>query len=103
MVAGRQFWNVIWYGILLLGILGLLAGLYWGRRTHWRNLDELVRALGTILVSLGMLSLLNRVQPAAGQLLLVVALICFAVAFGLGRRAAKREPPRKEEPEDGEP
>jgi hypothetical protein len=50
-----------------------------------------------------MLSLLNRVQPAAGQLLLVVALICFAVAFGLGRRAAKRGPPREEEPEDGEP
>jgi hypothetical protein len=86
MVIGRRYWTVIWYGILLLGLLGLLSSLYWGRRTHWRNLDELIRACGTILVSVGMLFLLNRVAGWAGQLLMIVALGCFIAAFILGRK-----------------
>ena len=86
MVVGRRFWNLIWYGILLLGMLGLVPSLYWGRRTHWKNLDEMIRAIGTITVSIGMLMLLNGVGGALGQLLLVVALVCFVVAFVLGRK-----------------
>jgi hypothetical protein len=62
MVAGRKYWILIWYGILLLGVLGLWASLYWARRTAWKNVDEVLRAVGTILVSVGMLLLLH--QPA---------------------------------------
>ena len=54
MVFGRQYWIWIWYGIFLLGMLGLIASVYWGRRTHFKNREEIFRALGTILVSLGM-------------------------------------------------
>ena len=64
MVAGRKYWILIWYGILLLGVLGLWASLYWARRTAWKNVDEVLRAVGTILVSVGMLLLLH--QPAGG-------------------------------------
>ncbi len=98
MVAGRKYWIVIWYGILFLGLLGLWASVYWGRRTHWKNSEEVLRALGTILVSVGMLILLY--QPAlpiwetAGQVLLVYALICFIGAFILGRRAERERPTR---------
>ncbi len=90
MVAGRRFWNLIWYGILLLGVAGLLPSIYWGRRTHWKNADELLRAIGTITVSVGMLMLLNHKAPGVGQLLMVVALVCFVLAFVLGRKAEPR-------------
>jgi predicted MFS family arabinose efflux permease len=86
MVAGRRFWNLIWYGILLLGVAGLLPSLYWGRRTHWKNADELLRAIGTITVSVGMLMLLNHWGGTVGQVLMVVALVCFVLAFVLGRK-----------------
>jgi hypothetical protein len=86
MVVGRRFWNLIWYGILLLGLLGLFPSIYWGRRTHWKNLDEMIRAIGTILVSIGMLMLLNRIGGIVGQFLLLFALGCFVVAFILGRK-----------------
>jgi cytochrome c biogenesis protein ResB len=86
MVVGRRFWNLIWYGILLLGVLGLVPSLYWARRTHWKNLDEMIRAVGTITVSIGMLMLLNRVGGALGEVFLVFALVCFVVAFVLGRK-----------------
>ena len=99
MVAGRRFWNLIWYGILLLGLLGLVSSLYWGRRTHWKNSDELIRAIGTITVSVGMLFLLNHIVPLLGQLLLFIALVCFIVAFVLGRRL----PPPRHQPDDEEP
>lgn len=94
MIAGRKYWIVVWYGILLLGVLGLWASLYWGRRTRWRNLDEVLRALGTVLVSTGMLLLLQlgRVPlwRGTGEALLAVALACFVGAFGLGRRTGAR-------------
>jgi hypothetical protein len=96
MVVGRRFWNLIWYGILLIGVLGLLPSLYWGRKTHWKNMDELLRAIGTITVSIGMLFLLNQVHNTIGQLLLVLALGCFVTAFILGRRL----PPTPKEPLD---
>ncbi len=89
MVFGRQYWIWIWYGIFVLGMLGLVASIYWGRRTHFRNLEELFRAIGTILVSLGMVLLLRQIWSLLGQVLLLVALCCFVAAFVLGRRAER--------------
>ena len=95
MVAGRGFWIVIWYGIMLLGLLGLGASIYWARETNWKNLDELLRAVGTIGVSTGMLLLLYGVATGFGQVLLVVALICFVLAFIFGRKyGTTRNPTR---------
>lgn len=91
MIAGLQYWILIWYGILLLGVVGFAAALFWGHRTQWKNLDELFRGLGTILVSTGMLLLLYRRLMVAGQLLLAMALACFVLAIIFGRRP---EPPR---------
>ena len=87
MVFGRQYWIWIWYGIFILGLLGLIASIYWGKRTHYKNLEELFRAVGTILVSLGMVLLLREIWVLVGQVLLVLALGCFIAAFILGRRA----------------
>lgn len=92
MPIGRRYWILIWYGILLLGLLGLVASVYWGRRTHWRNLDEVVRACGTICVSIGMLLLLRRDAEWLGQLLLIIALFCFVSAFVLGRKLPSHPP-----------
>ena len=86
MVAGRGYWIIIWFGIMFLGLLGFGASIYWGLETSWKNLDELVRAIGTIVVSTGMLLLLYGVATGLGQVLLVVALICFVLAFVLGRK-----------------
>lgn len=94
MIAGLQYWILIWYGILLLGLVGFAAALFWGQRTQWKNLDELFRGLGTILVSGGMLLLLYRRLMTLGQLLLVVALACFVLAIIFGRRP---EPSRSSE------
>jgi hypothetical protein len=100
MVAGRRLWIVIWYGILFLGIVGFWASIYWGRHTHWKNLDELLRACGTVTVSAGMLLLLYGVGGWPGQSLLVVALIAFGLAFLLGRRRTQNgEPPGESRPE----
>jgi hypothetical protein len=74
----------------LLGLMGQWASVYWARRTRWQNLDEVLRAFGTILVSTGMLILLY--QPAesvwntVATVLLVDALLCFVAAFIIGRR-----------------
>ncbi|HTC24548.1 MAG TPA: hypothetical protein VK688_09305 [Gemmatimonadales bacterium] len=99
MIVGRRYWILIWYGILLLGILGLLASVHWGRRTHWKNLDEVLRAVGSILVSVGMLVLLYPLPvPFAGllgEILLGVALVAFVVAFILGRRVERERVQRK--------
>ena len=93
MIAGRKYWILIWYGILLLGLMGLGGALFWGRQTHWRNLDEIFRGIGTISVSVGMLLLLYRVLTGVGQLLLAVSVACFILAFIFGR---KIERPRDE-------
>lgn len=102
MVAGRRFWILIWYAILLVGLAGLWSSIYWGRETHWKNLDELLRATGTIAVSAGMLLLLYGVAGWLGQALLVIALGLFVVAFFLGRR---QPPPgaRHDDDADDEP
>lgn len=85
-MVGRKYWILIWYGILLLGLMGLGGALFWGRQTHWRNLDEIFRGIGTISVSLGMLLLLYRVLTGVGMLLLAVAVACFVLAFIFGRK-----------------
>jgi hypothetical protein len=92
MIAGRRYWILIWYGILLLGVVGLGGALFWGRQTHWKNLDEVFRGIGTIAVSIGMLLLLYGVWIGAGQLLLIVALACFVLAFIFGRRVERPGP-----------
>ena len=86
MVAGRRYWILIWYGMLLLGILGLVASVYWARRTAWRNLDEFLRSIGTVLVSLGMLTFLHGVSDVVGTALLIGSVGCFVAAFVVGRR-----------------
>ncbi len=93
MLFGRTVWIVIWCGILLLGVVGLFASLYWGRQTHYRNLDEIIRACGTILVSTGFIFLILSFWTLLAQGLLVVALGCFVAAFILGRRTAEPHPP----------
>ena len=99
MIAGRRFWIVIWYGILGLGTVGLLVSLYWGRRTRWKNLEEILRAVGTITVSLGMLLILYDTGGGAEQTLLVASVFSFILAFVLGRRSAERSgtPPEDED------
>jgi hypothetical protein len=90
MIAGRPYWIAVWYGILLLGVAGLAGALYWGKETSWKNLDEVFRGIGTISVSIGMLLLLYGIATVLGQLLLVVSLACFILAFILGRRGGRR-------------
>lgn len=87
MIAGRQYWIIIWYLILALGLLGLWSSVFWGLRTQWKNFDEVLRAAGTIAVSVGMLLLLNDVGGWVGEALLVASLICFLLALIYGRRA----------------
>lgn len=88
-MIGKRYWIWIWYVILTLGVVGLLAAIHWGRQTHWRNLDEVLRGVGTIAVSCGMLLLLHGAGGGgAGQTLLLAALIAFILAFAIGR-----EPP----------
>ena len=100
MIFGRRYWIWIWYGIFLLGVLGLVASIYWGQRTHYRNLEEIFRAVGTILVSLGMVLLLRGIWVILGQALLVIALACFITAFILGRRAESRGEPARDHSDD---
>lgn len=99
MIVGRRFWILIWYGILVLGILGLIASVHWGRRTHWKNVDEVLRGVGTILVSVGMLVLLYPLPWVytewLGEGLLGVALVTFVTAFILGRRAEREREQRR--------
>jgi len=100
MVRGRRYWIVIWYGILLLGVLGVWSSIYWGRQAHWKNLDELLRSVGTILVSAGMLLLLYGVAQWVGQLLLVASLLCFVFALVWGRKHPSPPVPREEADEE---
>ncbi len=92
MIVGRRYWILIWYGILLLGVVGLGGAIFWGRQTHWKNLDEIFRGIGTVAVSVGMLLLLYGVWLGTGQLLLIVALACFVLAFIFGRRVELPRP-----------
>lgn len=92
MIAGRRYWILIWYGFLVIGLAGAVASAYWGRRSQVRNLDEVLRAVATVLLSVGMLLLLYEVAVLAGRVLLGVAVALFLGAFWAGR------PPRKPPP-----
>lgn len=99
MIAGRQYWIIIWYLILALGVLGLWAGVFWGRRTQWKNKDEVLRAIGTIAVSVGMLLLLQEQGGWFAEALLVGSLVCFLMALVSGRRTPRRS--RRPDADDG--
>ena len=94
MIAGRRYWILIWYGFLLVGVAGAVASVYWGRRHQGRNLDEILRAFATILLSVGMLLLLlHGVADLAGRLLLGAALALFVGAFWAGQPPRRPPPP----------
>ncbi|HPF61664.1 MAG: hypothetical protein AB7N73_11245 [Gemmatimonadales bacterium] len=109
MIIGRRWWILIWYGILLLGVAGLLAAINWGRQTKWRNTDEILRGIGTIAVSVAFLMLLKGTRGGgAAQTLLLAALIAFVLAFVVGREQEKHpirspETPAPDDPPDDEP
>jgi hypothetical protein len=94
-MIGKRWWIVIWYGILLLGVAGTIMAVNWGRLTRWKNLDEILRGVGTITCSTGMLLLLHSSGTGAAQTLLLAALIAFVMAFIIGREQDKltRRPP----------
>jgi len=79
-VPGHTVWVGIWVALLLLGTGGLLGALSWGRRTNWRNLDEVLRGFGTVAVSCGMLLLLLGWLPVLAIFLLFCALALFVGA-----------------------
>lgn len=103
MTLGRGFWIVVWYGILLLGLAGLWASIAWGRRLRWENLDELLRAIGTIQVSVGMLLLLYGIWPQVATGLLGLALGVFIAAFVAFRQQANEEDEDDDEESDTHP
>ena len=89
MIFGHSYWVWIWYGILALGVIGLVPAIQWGRQTHWKNLDEIARGIGTILVSVGMEGLLGAMPYALALPLMILSLAAFIFAFVWGRRAEK--------------
>lgn len=99
-IIGHRWWILIWYLILTIGVVGLLASLYWARETKGGNLDEILRAVGTITVSLGMLLFLHEVAWGLAQALLLAALLSFVLAFVVGRREGAPRP--RDEDDDGD-
>jgi hypothetical protein len=85
-VFAQRYWIWIWYGILALGVIGLVPALHWGRRTNWKNLDEVLRGIGTICTSVGMLLLLSQAVIPLAYTLLGTSLAAFVGAFVWGRR-----------------
>jgi len=98
MITGRRYWVWIWWGILALGVVGLVGAIHWGLQTRWKNLDEVLRGIGTIAVSAGMLLLLNSTGGGAGETLMVAAMIAFILAFAIGRDKTPPESPPEEPP-----
>src|SRR5688572_21952199 len=90
VIPGRTLWIVLWYAILALGFLGLLGAFFWGPDLRWRNLDELLRGMGTIIVSVGMLAVLYGADPILGQGLLMLAVGIFASAYAVGDPKRRR-------------
>jgi hypothetical protein len=85
VVPGRTLWIVLWYAILALGSLGLLGALFWGPDLRWRNLDEILRGLGTVVASAGMLTVLHGASVTLGETLLAA----YAVGDPMRRRGGK--------------
>jgi len=103
MLGGRGFWILVWYGILALGLIGLWASVLWGRRLRWQNLDEILRAAGTIQVSAGMLLLLYGFAQQVATGLLGLAFGVFVAAFVAGRNMPARDGGTDEMDDDGVP
>jgi hypothetical protein len=99
MIIGRRYWVLIWWGILALGVVGLVGAIHWGLKTQWKNLDEMLRGLGTIMVSAGMILWLNGAGGGAGETLLLAAFIAFILAFAVGRERNPHEPPPDDPPD----
>jgi hypothetical protein len=96
-MIGKRYWIWIWWGILALGVVGLIGAIHWSIKTHWRNLEEVLRGIGTITVSVGMLLLLHGAGGGAGQTLLLAALIAFILAFAVGRDRKPQADPDSED------
>ena len=90
VIPGQTLWIVLWYAILALGSLGLLGALFWGPDLRWRNLDELLRGMGTVVVSVGMLAVLYGADAVIGQTLLLLAVGIFASAYAVGDPRRRR-------------
>jgi hypothetical protein len=99
-MIGKKWWILIWYGILALGVVGLVMAVNWGRHVKWKNLEEILRGIGTIAVSVGMLLLLHGAGGGAGQTLLLAALLAFVLAFAVGREEEPAAAPPSETPTD---
>lgn len=86
-LPGRGVWVWVWVALLVLGMVGLAGAIQWGRETHWKNLDEVFRGLGTVLISVGMLFLLTGLSEIVGIIFAFFSLACFVAAFIAGKRA----------------
>jgi hypothetical protein len=86
VIFGGTYWIWIWVAILALGIAGFIPAINWGRQTNWKNIDEILRGGGTILVSIGMILLLQNTLQIFASLLLFSALVMFVSAFVIGRK-----------------
>lgn len=101
-MIGKRYWIWIWYGILALGVVGLAVAIDWGRQTRWRNLDEILRGVGTIACAGGFLILLQgEGMGGAGQTLLLSSLIAFILAFSVGREPPPTRPRSGNDPRSG--
>lgn len=100
---GKRYWILIWWGILALGVVGLVGAIHWGLQTKWRNLDEVLRGIGTIAVSVGMILLLKQTGGGAGETLLLASLIAFILAFAVGREKKPPASPPASPPDDSPP
>ncbi|HEY8062795.1 MAG TPA: hypothetical protein VID74_08355 [Gemmatimonadales bacterium] len=102
-MIGKRYWIVIWWVILVIGVVGLVGAIHWSIKTHWRNLEEVLRGIGTVTVSVGMLLLLHGTGGGAGQTLLLAALIAFILAFAVGRDRKPRVGTDPDDEEDVQP
>lgn len=80
-IPGLKFWIAVWYVILAIGAMGLAGAWMWARRLHWSNWDEVLRGVGTVFISVAMLSFLQFHSADAGRVFLVLGIVSFALAI----------------------